>query len=199
MDAKTREKIFEPFFTTKEQGRGTGLGLAIVYGVVKQNEGFVNVYSDIGMGTTFRIYLPLIDVVPEEIPSREQPEIVGGSETVLVAEDDDTVRGLMKTILEERGYVVITAKDGGEAVETFRKRMEDIDLLILDVIMPKKTGKEVFDEITGMKSGIKALFSSGYADDIIQRRGFSDMRIHFISKPVSPTELLAKVREALDT
>lgn len=199
MDEKTRERIFEPFFTTKEAGRGTGLGLAMVYGIIKQHDGFINVYSELGKGTTFKIYLPLImsEVKEERIEPTAYPE--GGKETVLVAEDDQAVRKLTRDILERFGYKVIAAEDGEDAIEKFINNKEDIKLLLLDVIMPKKNGKEVYEEIKKINPGIKALFLSGYTANLIHKKGILDEGLNFILKPVSPKELLRKVREVLDS
>ncbi|HBG04306.1 MAG: hypothetical protein A2075_14120 [Geobacteraceae bacterium GWC2_58_44] len=197
MDERTREKIFEPFFTTKEVGHGTGLGLSIAYGIVKQHDGYINVYSEPGRGTTFNIYLPLVAGSQEAIRI-EPPQIAGGSETILLAEDDEGVRALVRTVLTGSGYRVIEARDGEDAVVKFREHRELIDLLVMDVIMPKKNGKEAFLEISAMKPGTKAVFVSGYTADIIDKNGLIDAGLHLISKPLLPNQLLAKVRELLD-
>jgi len=198
MDEKTKERIFEPFFTTKEVGKGTGLGLAIVYGIIKQHNGYIDVDSESGKGTTFRIYLPLIESEVE----KEKPHIhviqKGGTETVLIAEDEEDVRGLMKMVLEGHGYKVIEAVDGLDAINKFKENMDKIHLLLFDVIMPNKSGKEAYYAINEIRPGIKALFMSGYSKDIIQE-DISRLGLHFVSKPILPTELLKKVREALDT
>ncbi len=199
MDEKTRQRIFEPFFTTKELGRGTGLGLAMVYGIVKQHDGYINVYSEPQKGTTFKIYLPLIRSEVEETVSAmpaAYPE--GGTETVLVAEDDQAVRKLTGDVLERLGYKVIAAGDGEEAIEKFMKNKEDIQLLLLDVIMPKKNGKEAYEEIKKINPHIKTLFLSAYTADLIHKKGILEGGLDFILKPVSPKELLRKVREILD-
>jgi len=197
MDAITKERIFEPFFTTKGVGKGTGLGLAIVYGIIMQHNGYINVYSVPGKGTTFRIYLPLI----ESEVKRKKPDIhviqKGGTETVLIAEDEEEVRNLMKIVLEDHGYKVIEAADGVDAVDKFKENMDKIRLLLFDVIMPNKSGKEAYDAINEIRPDIKALFMSGYSKDIIQE-DISRLGLHFVSKPILPTELLKKVREALD-
>ena len=198
MDEKTQERIFEPFFTTKEVGKGTGLGLSIVYGIVKQHNGFVTVYSEPGRGTTFKIYLPLTKSRGEGTKSTTFNVLIYGSETVLVAEDDSEVREISRDILEEFGYTVIEAVDGEDAIEKFTENKDGIELILLDVIMPKKNGKDVYDEIKKIRPGIRALFTSGYTADIINKKGLLEEGINFISKPVSPTELLKKVREVLD-
>ena len=147
MDEKTKERIFEPFFTTKEVGKGTGLGLSMVYGIIKQHDGYINVYSEPGRGTTFRILLPLIQSKVEEIKHGDSLKAKSGTETILLAEDDTQVRNLLKEILSKAGYHIDEASDGSEAIEVFHKNRDDINLLILDVIMPKMNGKEAYEEI----------------------------------------------------
>ena len=198
MDEETKEKIFEPFFTTKEVGKGTGLGLSIVYGIVKQHQGYINVYSELSKGTTFKIYLPIIEVEAKGIEVREAPAQIRGTETVLIAEDEADVRRFTKAFLEEFGYKVIEAVDGEDAVNKFKENRGKIKLLILDVIMPKKHGKEAYDEIKMLQPDIKVIFASGYTDDIIYRKGILEQGLGFVSKPFIPTKLLKKVREALD-
>jgi CheY-like chemotaxis protein len=198
MNENTRSRIFEPFFTTKEMGRGTGLGLSIVYGIIKQHNGFINVYSEIGKGTTFKIYLPLIKKGIEEEESKVLPPPKGGTETLLLAEDDKDARGLTKTVLELHGYKVLEAVDGEDAVRVFNENKEKIKMIILDVIMPKKDGRAAYEEIKKIVPEIKSLFLSGYTADIINKRGILDTELNFVSKPVSPPDLLRKIREILD-
>ena len=199
MDEKTRQRIFEPFFTTKEFGKGTGLGLAIVYGIIKQHNGEISVYSEPGKGTSYRIYLPLITPGGEEIePAGTAPLPRGGTETLLLAEDELEVRKSTKEFLEQFGYRVITAKDGNDAVEKYLAAQDEIRLIILDVIMPKKNGKEVFEEIRKITPDIRAIFTSGYTADIIRRKGALDAGLNFLAKPVPPYELLDKIRKVLD-
>ncbi|MEI6704550.1 MAG: ATP-binding protein, partial [Deltaproteobacteria bacterium] len=193
------DHIFEPFFTTKEVGKGTGLGMAIIYGIVKQHNGFINVYSEPGHGTTFRIYLPMDEKTngfqatkPEPAP----PE--GGNETILVAEDDPSVCVLVAKLLERHGYNVILAEDGVEAVEKFMAHQDIIRLVLMDMIMPKKNGMEAYEEISRIKPGVKLLFSSGYPAEFIENRGVSEKAFELIVKPVQPMELLRRVREMLD-
>lgn len=197
MDEKTRERIFEPFFTTKELGKGTGLGLAMVYGIIKQHEGYITVYSGPGKGTTFKIYLPVIKMGVEDTKSVENPRIKGGEETVLVAEDDFAVRKLVKDILRRSGYKVITAEDGEDAVNKFKENKEEIQLILLDVIMPGKDGKEAYKEIKNINPDIKTLFLSGYTKDLLNEKGILEEGLNFIAKPVSHNELLKKVKEVL--
>ncbi|MBJ6727926.1 hybrid sensor histidine kinase/response regulator [Geomesophilobacter sediminis] len=196
MDEATREKIFEPFFTTKETGHGTGLGLSIVYGIVRQHRGHINVYSEAGKGTTMNIYLPLTADAAQ--PPLVVPEpMTAGHETVLLIEDDQSVRGLVGNVLQDAGYRVIEAVDGEEAVAKFREAPET-DLLLLDVIMPKKNGKETYEEIRALRPGVKAIFMSGYTADIVQKNGLIGDGLVIMNKPLAPNELLYKIREVLD-
>jgi len=197
MDEETRERIFEPFFTTKDPGKGTGLGLSIVYGIVKQHNGYINVASTPGNGTTFSIYLPLTTadaVRPEQSSALPSDR---GTETILLAEDDAEVRSLAKSVLEEFGYTVIECVDGEEAVKKFKQNRDSVHLLVLDVIMPKKSGKEAYEAIRAVHPGIKVLFTSGYAPDVVRGKGVLDQGTNFIMKPLSPLELLKKVRQTL--
>ncbi len=201
MDEDTRERIFEPFFTTKGVGKGTGLGLSIVYGIIKQHNGFINCYSESEKGTTFRIYLPLIKTKEfKETKSAEIPSLRTGSETILLAEDNAEVRSAAKEILSESGYEVIEAVDGEDAIHEFMRKRDGqkIKLLILDVIMPKKNGKEVYEAIKEIEPDIKVLFASGYPADIIHKKGILERDMNFILKPFSSREFLRKVREVLD-
>jgi PAS domain S-box-containing protein len=200
MDAETRRKIFEPFFTTKDTGKGTGLGLAMVYGIVKQHNGFINVYSEPGRGTTFKIYIPLVSETATEYEKKQAVTAAParGTETVLVAEDDAALRKLSEIVLSEFGYKVILAADGEEAVKRFRENADHIDLLILDMIMPKKNGREAYEEIIKIRPEIRALFVSGYTAGTYQTKELLDRGLTLLLKPVSPKDLLRKVREALD-
>jgi two-component system cell cycle sensor histidine kinase/response regulator CckA len=198
MDEEAKKKIFEPFFTTKEVGRGTGLGMAIVYGIVKQHKGFIIVYSRVGSGTTFKIYLPLHSeqVEQREMHPAESP-VVTGTETVLLAEDDATLRTFFRNVLTEHGYTVVVAEDGEDAIRKFMERKDEIQLCVLDMIMPKKSGKEVFEAIQKIKPGIKVIFSSGYTADKVLREGLPAGST-FIAKPAPPQYYLNKIREVLD-
>ena len=196
MDATTQEKIFEPFFTTKEVGKGTGLGLSIVYGIAKQHGGYINAYSEPGLGTTFRIYLPVISV--EACTAQPSPiDAKGGSETILLAEDNPETRSIAGEILRMSGYTVIEAVDGRDAVEKFVKHGDSIGLLILDVVMPVKNGKEAYDEIKALRPRMKALFMSGYTGDVLVTKDLSHEGVEYVQKPLSPKQLLRKVREVL--
>lgn len=198
MDARTRERIFEPFFTTKERGKGTGLGLSIIYGIVKQHNGTVVVESEPGQGATFTVYLPLMQVAADEDVKKEEPVPVYGSETVLLAEDDTIVRQLLAEVLMMAGYTVISARNGEEAVELFREHRKEIDIVVTDVVMPRKNGKEVFDAICGMAPETRFIFMSGYTDEIIHQKGLLDESLAYITKPIGRNDLLSKVREVLD-
>jgi two-component system, cell cycle sensor histidine kinase and response regulator CckA len=197
MDEATRKKIFDPFFTTKEVGKGTGLGLSTVYGIVKQHKGYINADSKPGAGTTFRIYLPAANAVVNEC-ALTPVTVQGGNETILIAEDNDGARDLIKTVLTEYGYSIIEAIDGKEAIDRFAGR-EGIDLIILDTVMPKKNGREVYDEIIRKKPGIKVLFTSGYTRDVSLDKGIEHKKVNFIQKPILPDVLLQMVREVLDS
>jgi CheY-like chemotaxis protein len=198
MDEKTRQRIFEPFFTTKELGKGTGLGLATAYGVIKQHNGHINVYSEQGKGTTFKIYLPLVESSMDKGECKEVIPPKRGSETILIAEDNDDVRTLTKQVLSQFGYEVIEAVDGEDAVNQLKKYKDIIRLVVIDVIMPKKSGKEVYDEIRKIIPGIKVLFTSGYTSDIINKKGILEEGVDFISKPLTPYDLLCRIREIID-
>lgn len=201
MDTATREKIFEPFFTTKELGKGTGLGLSMVYGLLKQHNGFIDVYSELTRGTTFKIYLPLIiktDVSPAVIDAALEAPIARGTENVLLAEDNAEVREFIGTVLKDYGYNVFSAVDGEDAINRFLEHRDRIDIVILDVIMPKINGKEVYKRLAGIKPGLKVIFTSGYTADIIHLQGILERDINYLAKPISPNSLLRKVREVLD-
>lgn len=199
MDEGTKEKIFEPFFTTKGIGEGTGLGLAISYGIIKQHNGYIRVYSELGKGTEFKIYLPLMEnSAPLERATEALVSVKGGNETILVAEDDTSLRKLSKIVLESYGYTVITAEDGEDAITKFLENRESISLALIDMIMPKKNGKEVVEFIRKTSPKTKILFASGYTMDIIMTKELTESGFDFILKPVLPRELLKKVREVLD-
>jgi hypothetical protein len=197
MDQATCKKVFEPFFTTKEVGKGTGLGLSIVFGIVKQHHGFINVYSEPGSGTTFKILLPLIQTTVEEKHADEEENIEKGMETILVADDDAALRELAEKILTMFGYTVIMAVDGSDAVARFKANRDRIDLVILDIIMPEMNGKEAFDEMRKINPAVKGVFISGYTGDIIRKRGLMEQGIDFIAKPLNLKQLLIKIRDVL--
>ncbi len=200
MDETTKEKIFEPFFTSKEVGKGTGLGLSIVYGIIKQHKGYIDVNSKPGEGTTFKIYLPVMTEAVEDmgVNQHKASAPTGGTETILVAEDNKMVMTLITSILTESGYKVITAEDGEKALTKFMEHKDSIQFIISDVIMPKKSGSEVYEEINKIRPDIKCLFLSGYSPERMHQNGIIEKGAHFMSKPIKPDDLLRKVREILD-
>jgi CheY-like chemotaxis protein len=199
MNKETKERIFEPFFTTKEMGKGTGLGLATVYGIVKAHDGFINVDSELGKGSAFHVYFPLAraaNAIPE--PARQNPVLLkGGGETILLAEDDVSLRNLTSTVLRDTGYTVIEAEDGNRAVARFNENRAEIKLLILDGIMPTMNGLEAYQEINTLSPNIPCIFMSGYSGEIFARDGLPTST-EFLPKPVKPSDLLSKIREVLD-
>ena len=199
MDEETRQRIFEPFFTTKEVGKGTGLGLAVVYGIIKQHDGYIKVNSEPGKGTTFQLYLPVIMQKAREV-SKVHQEVApaGGTETVLLAEDDASLRKLSKIVLTKYGYTVIEAVDGVDAVRKYTENEGDVDLLLFDLIMPKMNGKEAYEEILRKQPYIKVIFASGYAPDHIRQNISLGDGVSLLFKPATPSELLKKVRSVLD-
>jgi len=199
MDETTKNRIFEPFFTTKAAGRGTGLGLSIVYGIVKQHRGYIHVYSEAGIGTTFKIYLPLAAAMVERPGAAEASlPIEGGNETIMVAEDDRVVRELTSSVLRSFGYRVIEATDGQDAVEKFRAAQGSINLVITDMVMPKKNGREAVEQMQQTCPGVKALFMSGYTPEAIQHGMVLHGNQNFLTKPHAPERLLRTVRSILD-
>jgi len=200
MDGNTLNQIFEPFFTTKPVGKGTGLGLATVYGIVRQNSGFINVYSEIDKGTTFKIYLPGTDAAESKqtclTPSQTMPQ---GTETVLVVEDDDMILDLTNSILNQQGYHVVTAKNPAAAIALVENSNETIHLLITDVVMPRMSGKELALRLCQLRPALKCLFMSGYTANVIAHHGVLDEGVWFIQKPFAFAALTNKVREVLDS
>lgn len=199
MDEKTLKRIFEPFFTTKDAGQGTGLGLAVSYGIIKQHDGYIKVYSEPGHGAAFNIYLPLNEQAV--VPARNLVNgdaVMGGHEIILIAEDDPDLRTLIRITLESFGYEVISARDGEEAIAQFMGNRERISLVLLDVIMPKQNGKEVAAAMRKVRPGIKILFTSGYTMNIFKNDELAAAGFDFIHKPFQSKNLLLKVRELLD-
>jgi two-component system NtrC family sensor kinase len=197
MDEQTMARIFDPFFTTKEVGKGTGLGLASVYGIVKQHNGYVTVTSSPLKGTTFDIYIPLVEATVVTGPATG-PRVPGGSETILVIEDDVDVRNMVRDILSAQGYNALAATDGEDGIRVFNEHREAISLIILDMVMPGRSGKDVLEEINRIHPEVKAIFVSGYTGDIVIEKGVRGSHVDFLQKPLSMSKLLGKVREVLD-
>ena len=198
MDQWTKENIFEPYFTTKEVGKGTGLGLSMVYGIIEQHNGNIKVCSDAGRGTTFKIYLPLAQTKRKTIHEPVQTLPVGKGETIILAEDESQVRKSMTSILQKNGYKIIEAVNGEDAVRKFKENRDTVSLILLDVIMPVKNGREAYEEIKSIDPGVKTIFMSGYTDDKISRKGILEEGFDFISKPINPDTLMRKIRDGLD-
>ncbi|MGB3224426.1 MAG: PAS domain S-box protein [Desulforhopalus sp.] len=199
MDRETLDKLFEPFFTTKEMGKGTGLGLSMVYGIVKQNNGFINVYSEPGKGTTFRIYLPRHRGMTSDIPTKKVRSIPKAQgETVLIVEDESAILELGQTMLEKLGYKVLTAGTPGEALELAGAHPQTVDMLITDVVMPEMNGRDLAGRIAALYPHIKILFMSGYTANVIAHHGVLDEGVSFLQKPFSVHELAVKTRQALE-
>jgi two-component system, cell cycle sensor histidine kinase and response regulator CckA len=195
MDRETQARIFEPFFTTKGPGRGSGLGLSTVFGIITQSQGSIWVYSEVGRGTTFKIYLPRVDGASERPPVAEH--VAGGSETILLVEDEPQVRAVVRRALERAGYAVLVAQDPDDALRLCDAR-QPIDLLLTDVVMPHMNGRELAERVRARYPATKALFMSGYTDDAILRHGVLDAGVPFLQKPITPTTLARRVREILD-
>jgi PAS domain S-box-containing protein len=199
MDAATLDRIFEPFFTTKELGKGTGLGLATIYGIVRQHNGFIQVYSELGLGSTFRVYLPVADVVTEASRPAEIPQPVrGGTETLLVAEDHEGLRQLAIETLSGLGYEVIVATDGEQALAEFQRNCSRISLILLDVVMPKLSGPEVYERICADAPGFPVVFATGYSADIAMLQKAQAKGLPILQKPYAPRDLARNIRETLD-
>lgn len=199
MDHQTQTRIFEPFFTTKELGKGTGLGLSTVYGIVKQSGGNIWVYSEVGKGTTFKIYLPRVDdgVQAYNRPADRSEQLLGGTETILLVEDEDMLRKLAHQTLSMHGYTVLEAANGDAAVSIAKQYADAIHLLLTDVIMPGMSGKEVAHRVGQARPGTRVLFMSGYTDDAILHQGVLEEGANFLQKPFAPELLVRKVREVL--
>lgn len=200
MDEATRARIFEPFFTTKAPGKGTGLGLATVYGIAKQSQGYIWVYSEPSQGTTFRIYLPRVDkeaVAKDAV--RQSGDIPSqGTETVLVVEDEAALRRLVCSILVEHGYRVLEAENVRDAIRIAEQKSRVIHLLLTDVIMPEMNGRELANTLASQFPAMRVLFMSGYSEGVIDRHGVLDEGVSFLEKPFDPDTLVRKVREVLD-
>ncbi len=198
MTPEIKNRIFEPFFTTKGVGKGTGLGLAVVHGIVKQSGGNIDLYSEVGVGTTFKIFLPVVQEQPETLLDTGLPALLRGKETILLVEDEDIVRNIASFALEEFGYAVFTAHNGKTALKILATHQGKIDLLVTDVVMPEMSGRELAETLLAQNPKLKVLFMSGYTDDAIVRHGVLQAHVAFLQKPFTPTSLAKKVREVLD-
>ncbi|HEY9282749.1 MAG TPA: PAS domain S-box protein [Pyrinomonadaceae bacterium] len=200
MDAATRAQVFDPFFTTKEQGKGTGLGLSTVYGIVKQSQGNIWVYSEVGQGTTFKIYLPWVEGEAEPIsPAEDNKSLAAGTETILLVEDDEMVRAIARTVLCQAGYTVLEAADGESAIGLCRLHPGPIHLVLTDVVMPRMSGRAVADRLKELRPDLPVLFMSGYTEEAVVHHGVLSEGMHFMEKPFTPATLTRKVRDVLAT
>jgi CheY-like chemotaxis protein len=199
MDEDTKSRIFEPFFTTKDVGKGTGLGLSTIYGIVRQSGGHIWVYSEVGRGTTFKIYFPRVEGPPEEFETLGQrAALARGTETVLLVEDEAEVRKLVREILEMNGYKVLEVDRGSKAIEIGERCEEPIHLMITDVVMPGMSGRELAQRLAPVRPQMRVLYMSGYTENAIVHHGVLDEETAFIQKPFTPAALALKVRQVLD-
>jgi CheY-like chemotaxis protein len=198
MDKSSQERIFEPFFTTKERGKGTGLGLSTVYGIVKQHGGNIWVYSEPDYGTTFKIYLPSVEQIEQELATGRQPTVdLHGDETILLVEDEVAVGGAIIRALESYGYRVLSAGRPERALEVFAENVDTIDLLLADVILPGCDGRQLYQEMLDQRGGLRVLFMSGYTDKALTHNVVLEPGVPFIQKPFTPAQLARKVRAVL--
>jgi two-component system, cell cycle sensor histidine kinase and response regulator CckA len=199
MDAQTLARVFEPFFTTKEMGKGTGLGLSTVYGIVKQSDGYIWVYSEPGRGSTFKVYFPRVDQPAENAVKEKRTQAAArGTESILLVEDDKMLRDLAQSVLHDYGYSVLAPERVDEVESLCQKHPDTIHLLLTDVVMPGISGHELARRVTALRPGTKVLYMSGYTDNAIVHRGLLDPGISFLPKPFTPGALASKVREVLD-
>jgi PAS domain S-box-containing protein len=199
MDDATKARMFEPFFTTKPVGRGTGLGLSTVYGIVKQSGGNIWIYSEPNKGTTFKIYLPAVEALPEDLEKTSPPRAAhGGGGTVLVVEDDDQLRRLTHRALASRGYEVLEADRGSTAIDLARRHKGPLDLLLTDIVMPDMNGRKLADTIRATRPGLRVLYMSGYPDGAIASQGILESGVAYLAKPFTTDGIIGKVREVLE-
>jgi two-component system cell cycle sensor histidine kinase/response regulator CckA len=197
---EAKEHLFEPFFTTKEFGKGNGLGLAAIQGVVKQSGGHILVYSEVGHGTTFKLYFPQVEVAPiKPVASETKPAETKGIETILVVEDEDVVRQVACDIIRQGGYKVIEATSAVAALEMCERSKEHIDLVLTDLIMPKMNGPELVKRLAGQHPKLGVVFMSGYTSEAVTSNGLLNSPAAFVQKPFMPKTLLQTIREVLDT
>jgi two-component system, cell cycle sensor histidine kinase and response regulator CckA len=198
MDEETKKNIFEPFFTTKSVGAGTGLGLATVYGIVKQSQGWIELSSEPGRGTSFKIYLPrILSDLPVQPDARAGSGALEGTETVLVVEDQDEVRAFAAGVLRSYGYNVLTAADGPKALALAEQHADPIHILLTDVVMPGMSGRQLADELRAQRPEMRILYTSGYSQDVIANRGVLDADVAYLAKPYSPELLGVRLRQAI--
>ena len=200
MTKEIQRRLFEPFFTTKETGKGTGLGLSTTYGIVKQSKGYIWVYSELGAGTTFKVYLPRASgaVTPRSVPAIAPTAVTGATETVLLVEDEPGVRKLSKRILDRAGYHVLEATDGDDAERVFASNADSIDLVVTDVMMPGCGGPELYGRLRVKSPDLRVLYMSGFSEpSAVQSMGF-DRGLPFVQKPFTAAEFTRQVRIALD-
>jgi CheY-like chemotaxis protein len=197
MGPETRTRIFEPFFTTKDLGKGTGLGLSMVYGIIKQSGGYIWVYSEAGLGTTFKIYLPLIEAPVDELPANPAPSMPTGTETILLVEDEDGVRELLEEILAGQGYRVMAASRGSEALQMAELADDEIQLLVTDVVMPQMSGRELAMRMRAQRPSLRVLYLSGYTEEAIAHHGVIEPDAAFLQKPFTREDLARKIRDVL--
>ncbi len=198
MDKAVQARIFEPFFSTKEHGKGTGLGLSTVFGIVQQSKGHIGVYSEVGIGSTFKVYFPRVDAMPDAQSASLPPQRLAGTETILLVEDDDQLRTIAREILRKQGYRVLEARDATEAIFHVERRDGVIDLLVTDVVMPQMSGPDLAARLVQLLPGLKVLFMSGYTDDALIRHGVLGTGFAYLQKPLTPDKLAGKVRSVLD-
>ena len=199
MAEATKARIFEPFFTTKDVGKGTGLGLAMVYGFVKQSGGHVDVFSEVGSGTTFNIYLPRTEETGAVIkPALDLRDLPKGTETILLVEDEEAVRNLIRSVLQAGGYTILEAHDGQQAIALATQHRGPLHLLITDLVMPRMNGRQLADHLATLRPNVRVLFMSGYTEEAVARHQVHELNVAFFQKPFDPISLAYKVRELLD-